>query len=216
MKIVKRLIRALFYATFAIVMIFMISNIWIVISTRGRVYQKVEAIPAENVGLVLGTSKRLTSGESNPYFQNRMNAAAELYKSGKIKHVIVSGDNRSVYYNEPRDMKNALVKLGVPASAITLDYAGLRTLDSIVRCKKIFGQDRFIIITQQFHSYRAIFIGKRYDIEATALAASDISFREAIPVLTREFLARPIALIDLYVLKTEPRYLGEKQELIIE
>lgn len=216
MKIVKWVVKLFLYAAFAIAMGFMISNIWIVASTKGRVFQSVESVPSDDVGLVLGTSKRLASGEANPYFHNRMEAASALYKSGKIKHIIVSGDNRTIYYNEPQDMKNALIKLGVPDSAITLDYAGLRTLDSIVRCKKIFGQDKFIIVTQQFHSYRAVFISRFYNINATALAASDISFREAIPVLMREFFARPMALIDLYVLKTEPRFLGERQELNIE
>jgi len=216
MKILRRLIRTLLYATFAILMAFILSNIWIVASTRARVFQSIEEIPPEDVGLVLGTSKRLTSGKANPYFHNRMQAAAELYKSGKIRHIIVSGDNRSIYYNEPRDMKRALVALGVPASAITLDYAGLRTLDSIVRCKEIFGQDKFIIVTQQFHSYRAIFIGRRYDIDATAYAAGGVSFREAMPVLAREFLARPIALVDLYILNTQPTHLGEKYDLKIE
>gem|GEM_PF-4345032 len=100
-----------------------------------------------------------------------MQTAAELYKQGKIVHFIVSGDNRTRYYNEPLEMQKALVKLGVPIAAITLDYAGLRTLDSIVRCKEIFGQDNITIITQPFHSYRALFISDYYDVNAVALVA---------------------------------------------
>ena len=97
-------------------------------------------------------------GSPNPFFEKRIETAAELYRIGKIDHFILSGDNRSMYYNEPMAMLKALLKKGVPASAITLDYAGLRTLDSIVRCKQIFGQNKIIIITQPFHSYRALFI----------------------------------------------------------
>jgi SanA protein len=110
-------------------------------------------------------------------------------------------------------MKNALVLLGVPDSCITLDYAGLRTLDSVVRGKEIFGQDKFIIVTQKFHSYRAVFISRYHGIDATALAASNIPFRKALKILGREFLARPIAIIDLYITKKEPRHMGEKEEL---
>lgn len=184
-----------------------------VASTKKRVYHSVEAIPANKVAIVLGTSKRLASGEANPYFHNRIEAAAQLYKRGKVKHIIVSGDNRTIYYNEPRDMMNALVSLGVPNDRITLDYAGLRTLDSVVRGLKIFGQKKFIIVTQQFHAYRAIFISQYYGIDATALAAGDIPLPEAIRMLAREFLARPMAIYDLYIGKTKPHHLGEKEEL---
>ncbi len=107
-------------------------------------------------------------------------------------------------------MLKALLKKGVPASAITLDYAGLRTLDSIVRCKKIFGQNKFIIITQPFHSYRALFISQYYDINAIAMVAEEPDFEYSIKVRVREYLARTKAVLDLYVLKTSPRFLGPK------
>jgi SanA protein len=213
MMIIRTIAKILFLSGSAIVMLFILSNLWVIISTKGRIYSSAESIPANNVAVVLGTSKRLTSGHDNPYFYNRMEATANLFKNKKVKHIIVSGDNRTIYYNEPQDMKNALVKLGVPDSCITLDYAGLRTLDSVVRGKKVFGQDKFIIVTQQFHSYRAIFISRYHGIDAIALAASDISVRKAFRVLGREFLARPLAIVDLYIKKTEPRYLGEQIEL---
>jgi SanA protein len=213
MKKIILIAKILFITGSAIVLLFILSNLWVVVSTKGRIYTSTETIPADNVAIVLGTSRRLTSGEANPYFNHRMEAAAQLYKSQKVKHIIASGDNRTRYYNEPQDMKNALVLLGVPDSCITLDYAGLRTLDSVVRGQKIFGQDKFIIVTQQFHSYRAVFISKYYGIDANALAASDISFRQALPVLVREFFARPKAIVDLYITKKGPHHLGEKEEL---
>ena len=126
-------------------------------------------MPHHRIALVLGTSHRTTKGDPNPFFEKRIETAADLYHKGKIDHLILSGDNRTIYYNEPMAMLKALLKKGVPASAITLDYAGLRTLDSIVRCKMIFGQNKFIIITQPFHSYRALFISKYHDINAIAM-----------------------------------------------
>jgi SanA protein len=142
-----------------------------------------------------------------------METAAELYRRGKIDHLIVSGDNRSRYYNEPMTMRDALVKLGVPQSAITLDFAGLRTLDSVVRCKEIFGQNKITIITQPFHSYRALFISAYYDIEAVAMVTDEPIAQFSPKVRFREYLARTKAILDLYVLKTTPRFMGEKEQI---
>lgn len=192
---------------------FVLSNLWIIYSTHNQIYKSIEAIPSTDVALVLGTSKRLKSGETNPYFNFRIDAAEKLYKTGKVKHLILSGDNQTKYYNEPQYMREALLKKGVPESAITLDYAGLRTLDSVVRCKKIFGQSKFIIVTQQFHSYRAVFIAENFDIEATAFVADNISLSKSFSVISREFLARPKAILDLYFLNVDPKFLGEKEDI---
>jgi len=144
-----------------------------------------------------------------------MATAADLYRNGKALHFILSGDNRTRYYNEPMEMKKALMKLGVPDSVITLDHAGLRTLDSIVRCKEIFGQSNIIIITQPFHSYRALFISNYYHMDAVALVAQEPSQEIAVQVYFREYLARTKAILDLYVLGTEPHHLGEKEPITL-
>jgi SanA protein len=190
-----------------------VCNVWIVKSTESRVYEDLQELPAHRVALVLGTSHKLAGGKANPFFEKRMETAAELYRMGKIDHFILSGDNRSRFYNEPVAMRKALMKLGVPETAITLDYAGLRTLDSVVRCQKIFGQDKITIITQPFHSYRALFISQYYDIDAVAMVADEPDFEYSFKVRLREYLARTKAVLDLYVLKTEPRFMGRKEEL---
>ncbi|MCC6834559.1 MAG: YdcF family protein [Cytophagales bacterium] len=196
-----------------VILIIGLTNLWVVTSTQSRVLRDYRHLPDSGVALVLGTSHKLTNGAPNPFFQNRMQTAAELYKQGKIVHFIVSGDNRTRYYNEPLEMQKALVKLGVPIAAITLDYAGLRTLDSIVRCKEIFGQDNITIITQPFHSYRALFISDYYDVNAVALVASEPNRETAARVYAREYLARAKAVLDLYLLGTTPRHLGEKEPI---
>jgi SanA protein len=147
--------------------------------------------------LVLGTSHRMLSGVPNPFFANRIATAADLYSNGKVIHFILSGDNSTPYYNEPVEMKKALMRQGVPESAITLDYAGLRTLDSIVRCKEIFGQNSIIIITQPFHSYRALFISNYYHMDAVALVAQEPSQEISLQVYFREYFARTKAIFDL-------------------
>lgn len=191
------------------------SNVWVVLSTRANVLEDQQQLQINGVALVLGTSHRMISGVPNPFFENRIATAADLYKKGKVIHFILSGDNRTPYYNEPMEMKKALMKQGVPPSAITLDYAGLRTLDSVIRCKEIFGQNKIIIITQPFHSYRALFISNFYHMDAVALVAKEPSQQIAAQVYLREYLARTKAILDLYILGTGPRHLGEKQPLSI-
>jgi SanA protein len=207
---VKRVLVAL--AVFSIILL-VGCNLWIVKSTEGQVYSDLSKLPDHRVALVLGTSHRSMDGGPNPFFQYRIKTAADLYRLGKIDHFILSGDNRTMYYNEPMEMKKALIKEGVPASAITLDYAGLRTLDSVVRSKAIFGQNKITIITQSFHSYRALFISKYYEIDAVAMVAEDPDLDRTFKVRIREYLARAVAVFDLYIFNTAPRHLGEKEKL---
>jgi len=191
-----------------------VANWYIVQQNQTKVIRNIEQVPAKRVGLVLGTSKRTVQGGSNPYFMARIEAASQLFKQGKVQHLIVSGDNTTQYYNEPEDMRKALVALGIPNKAITLDYAGFRTLDSIVRCKEVFGQDSVIIVTQRFHAYRALFLSRFYNIEAHAFEAPmPYTTQQAANVLLREALARPKAVIDLYLLNKAPRFLGEKVQV---
>lgn len=194
-------------------LLLIVSNGWVIYSTKKQIYQSLESLPSTDVALVLGTSKKLASGEENPYFNYRIEAAEKLYKSGKVKHLILSGDNETRYYNEPKYMSEALLDKGIPKSAITLDYAGFRTLDSVVRCKEIFGQSKFIIITQKFHAYRAVFIGNHFGVETTAFVADNIPITQSFSVILRELLARPKAILDIYVLDINPRIMGEKEDI---
>src|SRR5690625_6199212 len=110
-------------------------NAWVVLSTRAYVTSDMAELPDNRVGLLLGTSPYTVNGHHNPHFQARIRAAAVLYKAGKIDLLLVSGANPGRYYNEPREMYQALVKAGVPGRDITLDFAGFRTLDSVVRAR---------------------------------------------------------------------------------
>jgi len=213
MSFLKRLTRVGLVIVFVVLLVLVGTNLWVVTSTSNQVLTDFNLLPDKGVALVLGTSHRMVDGSPNPFFHNRMATAAELYKEGKIARFIVSGDNRTKYYNEPAEMQKALIKLGVPTEAITLDYAGLRTLDSIVRCKEIFGQAKIIIITQPFHSYRALFISHFYNMNAVALVAREPAQEAAPRVYLREYLARSKAILDLYVLGTTPRHLGEKEPI---
>ena len=213
MRFVKIILKAIGYTVLVALAIILIINLWVYLSTVSDIYNDIEEVEPAQVALVLGTSHRLINGNPNPYFHERMQTAAELYHTGKVKHILVSGDNATRYYNEPEKMRRALVKLGVPSDDITLDYAGFRTLDSIVRCKKIFGQDHVIIITQPFHSYRALFISNYYEMNSVVMTTNEVE--KSLRVQFREYLARMLAVWDLYIINREPKFLGKKETLDI-
>ncbi len=212
-KIVSKLLKVLTYLLGALVLLIVTVNIWIIKSTESKIIQVSELTGNKNSVLVLGTSSKLIDGSPNPFFENRIKTAAYLFQQGKVTHFILSGDNRTRYYNEPFEMRKALMKAGVPDSIITLDYAGLRTLDSIVRTKEIFGQNKIIIITQPFHCYRALFISNFYAMDAVAIAAAEPAQEDAWRVYIREYFARAKAVLDLYVFNTVPHHMGDKKQI---
>ncbi|OBU14595.1 vancomycin high temperature exclusion protein [Photobacterium aquimaris] len=187
---------------------------WVSAQTENRIFHDPAKLPSYNVGLVLGTSKYIAK-TLNPYYTYRMSAAIDLYKKHKIDVFLVSGDNAHRSYNEPRTMKRDLLKAGVPSNEIVLDYAGFRTLDSVVRAKEVFDADRFVIITQQFHCERALFIADHYNINAVCLAVKEprrgmASFK----IRVREVFARVKAIIDLFILNVQPKFLGPKEPIL--
>lgn len=180
------------------------------ICAKDKLYNSVESVPHNKVGLVLGTSPRTPSGDYNYYFEYRIRAAVALFKAGKVDYLLVSGDNRTKEYDEPTWMRDALVARGVPEDRIVLDFAGLRTLDSVVRAKEVFGQDTFTIISQQFHNERALYLADHYGINAVAFNAKDVKIASKwLKIHSRELLARVKLFVDLAVGK-QTRHLGDK------
>lgn len=177
-------------------------------SSRGRLFSEVDALPVTEVGLVFGTTDRV-KGRENLYFRYRIDAAVRVWKSGRIRTLLVSGDNRSPYYNEPEKMKQALVERGIPADRIVCDFAGLRTLDSVVRAKEIFGADSILVISQRFQNERAIYLAQANGIEAYGFNASDVEPQAGLKTRVREVGARVKMWLDVNFLKTRPRYLGD-------
>lgn len=173
-----------------------------------RVVDDLAAVEAKSVCLLLGTSKA-HYGRPNLYFLSRIDAAARLYAAGKVRCILVSGDNSRKDYDEPGDMRAALVAKGVPESAIRLDCAGFDTLDSVVRAKRVFGADDFIVVSQRFHCERAVYIADNYGIKASGYACAEPRvglFRWRIRI--RECLARVKALLEAEVLHPDPQFLG--------
>ena len=170
---------------------------WMSWKTAPYIYDELQDLPYRQVGVVLGTAK---------YYRYRIQGAINAYNSGKVNYLLLSGDNALQSYNEPMTMRKDLIAAGVDPSDIVLDYAGFRTLDSIVRTRKVFDTNDFIIITQRFHCERALFIALHMGIQAQCYAVP--SPKDMLSVRIREFAARFGALADLYIFKREPRFLG--------
>ena len=184
------------------------SNIRIDRYAKGRLYDTVSDVPHYHTALVLGTSPIGRNGGPNLYFLSRIDATAKLYEAGKIGRILVSGDNRKEEYNEPEEMKKALVDKGIPEEVIFLDYAGFRTFDSVVRAKEVFGQSEFIVVSQKFHNERAVFIAGKKGIKAAGFNAADVRASYGFITHVREWGARCKVFIDLLFGK-KPHFLGE-------
>lgn len=197
-----------FIVALSVITLVFLCNWGIERTTRKKVFDKVSEIPANKVGLLLGTIEILPNGRRNLYFDYRIQATVELYRANKIRYIVASGDNHTQSYDEATAMKEALMRKGIPESAIYLDYAGFRTLDSVVRCHKIFGQKSFTIISQLFHNQRAVFIASTKGLDAVGFNARNVSTRYGLKVMMREYLARVKAVLDIYVLRKKPKFLG--------
>lgn len=178
------------------------------------IYKDVRKIPNKQAVLLLGTTKYLSNGKPNYFYKYRIDATIKLFEAGKIKAVLVSGDNGTKAYDEATDMHDDLVKRGIPSEYITLDYAGFRTLDSVVRAKAIFDLEDYIIVSQQFHLERALYLAHAKHQKAIGFVAQD--FKNTVwakRMEHRELLARAKAFLDIHLLATEPKFYGEKVEM---
>lgn len=214
LKILRFFHKKRFYRSVAIIisiciLIVFICNSVIEKNTKSLNFSSLETIPANKVGLVLGTNPLLKNGNVNRYFLYRVDAVEALFKAEKIEFILISGDNGRQGYNEPEAFKKVLVERGIPAERIFLDYAGFRTLDSVIRAREIFGLEEFTIISQQFHNERAIYIAQKNGINAIGFNAQDVTDYNGFKTKVREYLARTKLFVDIF-LGTTPKFLGEK------
>lgn len=187
---------------------------WLVIrATKKLITSNTNELTKMNCALVLCTSSTLSNGRKNLYFEYRIEAAKKLYLTGTIKNLIISGDNGRENYSEPDDMRIALIKRGIPDSAIHLDFAGFRTYDSVIRSKKIFDQDSIIIVSQPFHNERAVYMAQHLGIYAEGFNAKDVQVNYGFKTQIREKFARVKLFLDLYIWGTKPKFLGPKVKI---
>lgn len=207
-RVAAGVIRWLLSALGCLLIAALLANTWVITSTRDAIYDNPQQLGVHDVGVVLGTSPYTHTGNPNALFSNRIKAAAQLYHDDKVRHLLVSGANPGKAYNEPQKMYQALRRRGVPDSAITLDYAGFRTLDSIVRAARVFKLRSFVIVSQRFHDYRALFLARHNGLNTVAYIWPAEDRRQPLRTEAREYMARVKAVLDLFVFHTEPRFLG--------
>ncbi len=179
-------------------------------AARGRCFADIDTVPRHRVGLVLGSARSLKSGAVNLHYKHRVETAASLFHAGKVDWLLVSGDNSCAAYNEPADMRDDLVAAGVPAGRVYLDYAGFRTLGSVVRAKEIFrlGDGECLVISQKFHVERALYLAQKNGLRASGFIAPDPPRIHTVKVKIREQFARLAACVDVNLLGTQPHFLG--------
>lgn len=211
--ILKRISLSLCSFIILIIAFTVFANIRIENAANGHIYTDVDSIPYNKAALLLGTNPLNRLGRPNSYFVNRINTAAELYHAGKVDFIIASGDNHTRQYDEPTAMRDSLIAHGVPEDRIILDFAGFRTLDSVIRAKEVFGCHSLTIISQADHCARAWYLSVANDIDAVAISAPLQAGRWVRTRLAlREWLARDKMMLDIWLGK-QPHFLGEKIEI---
>jgi SanA protein len=188
-----------------------LADVYVGSFSKGRLYQKAEDVPYRRAAVVLGCNK-YAYGRLNLYYQHRIQAAVELWEAGKIDAILVSGDNSRKEYDEPGSMKADLVEKGIPAEYIALDYAGFRTLDSMIRAKEVFGLDEYIVVSQPFHCQRAIYLAGRKGQSVIGYAAVNPTGVLTIKVRLREVFARFAAVLDIIISRTT-KFLGPRETI---
>ncbi len=197
----KTVIRIIIIAIVVLAVAIISCYVLISANASGKTYDIVKSIPGNDVGLLLGTSPVNNEGSINRYFQQRIIAASELYKGGKIRRIIASGGDyskRKGGWNELEAMHDSLVSHGVPDSVILLDYNGQRTISSILNAINVYGLDTLTLISQEYHNQRAIWLSEHYGLHVIAYNAKtpDLTNKK-IRNISREFLARVKMFLDL-------------------
>ena len=183
-----------------------------VLRSGSAVYARAEEVPARPVGIVFGAGV-YPGGGLSPILEQRVRSGVALYQSGKVRKLLMSGDNGRPDYDEVTAMKQRAVQLGVPARDIVRDYAGFRTYDTCYRAKRIFRVDGAVLVTQAFHLPRALYLAREMGIDAVGLAADPCVTADVTSYLERrEFAARVAAVRDC-LLHARPRFLGAPEPL---
>ncbi len=169
-----------------------------------RVYNVANS-PSEPVAVVFGAGLTRT-GEPTAILKDRVETGAQLFFAGKVEKLLMSGDNRTLDHNEPEAMRQYAIKLGVPSSAIVMDYAGRRTYDTCYRAKAIFGLDSVLLVTQGFHLPRALFLCNALGLKAAGVEANNHHYWPPLLLIwnVREQLATVGAFVDVYVSRPLP------------
>ncbi len=199
MHFLRRFIVAFLRIGWLCVVLVGIANWRVIHVGNRRLLQHESLLPRGATGLVLGTAPRLPKGGGpNPFFEGRMATAARLYHAGYITHLVLSGDNRNPEYNEPAAMKESLTQRGVPESVIRLDPGGFRTMESVLRARAVFRLEKPVLITDDFHLPRALFLATATNLNAVGFASTSVPWKHSYRTRIREWFSRVLAVKEVY------------------
>ena len=210
---IKRFLMSLGALLLLATLLFIAGNLWVLASTARYIDGHLEQCQPTDVAIVFGTSHWTRSGLRNPHFHARMRTSARLIADQRVQHLLISGDNRTQAYNEPRAMWRDLYRRGVPAEQLTMDFAGFSTYDTMVRARDVFQLKEALLVTQSWHLPRAIFIGRALGMEVTGCIAEEQSAADEWRLKMREWVARIATLGDLYLWQREPYFLGPAEPI---
>lgn len=210
---IKRLLMSLGALLLLATLLFIGGNFWVLATTAAYIERQPQQCRPAEVGIVFGTSHWTRGGGRNPHFHARMRVAAALIKQSQVEHLLLSGDNRTQAYNEPRAMWRALYRRGVPPEQLTMDFAGFSTYDTLARARDVFQLEKALLITQSWHLPRAVYIGRALDMDVTGCVADDSTVAVGWRLKLREWAARVGTLGDLYVWGREPYFLGTPEPI---
>ncbi len=211
-KLFKTVARFVFYLTLGGVGILILSRLLTGLVGWARTYSAND-VPAKPVAIVFGAG--LTrNGDASPVLRDRIRTAADLYLAGKVKKLLMTGDNSTPHYNEPAAMREYALSLGVPDEDIVLDYAGRRTYDSCYRAREIFGVEQAILVTQDFHLPRALYLCNMLGVDGVGVVADNFRYRRMSLLFwnARELAATLTALVDVHIIRPLP-ILGEPEPI---
>lgn len=185
---------------------------WILFTNSKGIYDDPVGVPSTPVAIVFGAGLQ-PDGRPSLMLADRVDAAVELYRAGKVGRILMTGDNSKPGYDEVSAMKQRAVARGVPSDLVNLDYAGFRTYDSAYRAKAVFGIEQAVLVTQRYHLPRALFLARSFGIEAVGLAAGQDHYRGQEYYNLRELAALSASWYEVNVTRPEPRYLGDPVDL---
>lgn len=210
---IKRLLMSLAALLLLAILLFIAGNFWVVATTARYIENELEECRPNNVAIVFGTSHWTRSGLRNPHFHARMRTSARLIEEQRVSHLLLSGDNRTQAYNEPRAMWRELYRRGVPAAQMTMDFAGFSTYDTLARSRDVFQLNEALLVTQSWHLPRAIFIARALDMDVAGCVAEEERVAGEWRLIVREWVARVATLGDLYIWGREPYFLGPPEPI---
>lgn len=208
----RRLRRGAAAASLALLAVGAVMSLWVGAAARGRVFELAE-VPAHQVAIVFGAGVR-PDGTLGAPLADRVLTAVQLYRAGKVRKLLMSGDNGSASYNEPQAMLAYAVAHGVPRRDVVLDYAGVHTYETCYRARAVFDVQRAVLVTQRYHLARSIFTCQGLGIDVVGVPADRQLYRRRLWYRMREQVSRAVAFVRVRITRPRPRFVGPKVPIV--